>query len=29
MMRRDLDRLQDRTFDVLVVGGGIYGLAIA
>src|SRR5206468_2064175 len=29
MMRRDLDRLQNRTFDVLVVGCGIYGLAIA
>src|SRR5205807_7990414 len=29
MMRRDLDRLRDRTFDVLVVGGGIYGLTIA
>src|SRR5262249_41147614 len=24
-----VDRLADRTFDVLVVGGGIYGLAIA
>src|SRR5881275_1455724 len=29
MMTRDLDRLTGRTFDVLVVGGGIYGLAIA
>lgn len=28
-MIRDLDRLSARTFDVLVVGGGIYGLAIA
>ena len=28
-MRRDLDRLTGRTFDVLVVGGGIYGLTIA
>jgi glycerol-3-phosphate dehydrogenase len=28
-MTRDLDRLTERTFDVLVVGGGIYGLAIA
>src|SRR5690349_18812461 len=28
-MTRDLDALTDRTFDVLVVGGGIYGLAIA
>ena len=28
-MIRDLDRLTGRTFDVLVVGGGIYGLAIA
>jgi glycerol-3-phosphate dehydrogenase len=26
---RDLDRLTARTFDVLVVGGGVYGLAIA
>jgi len=26
---RDLPRLAERTFDVLVVGGGIYGLAIA
>src|SRR5712672_483652 len=26
---RDLDRLTGTTFDVLVVGGGIYGLAIA
>ena len=28
-MVRDLDRLTAQTFDVLVVGGGIYGLAIA
>src|SRR5690348_16732486 len=28
-MTRDLDQLTARTFDVLVVGGGIYGLAIA
>lgn len=28
-MIRDLDRLTDRTFDVLVVGGGVYGLTIA
>src|SRR4029450_3915820 len=28
-MIRDLDRLTTRTFDLLVVGGGIYGLAIA
>src|SRR3954469_15883417 len=28
-MIRDVDRLTGRTFDVLVVGGGIYGLAIA
>src|SRR5438270_12219779 len=28
-MIRDLDALTSRTFDVLVVGGGIYGLAIA
>ena len=28
-MVRDLDRLTGRTFDVLVVGGGIYGLTIA
>src|SRR5437868_1197721 len=28
-MIRDLDQLTGRTFDVLVVGGGIYGLAIA
>jgi glycerol-3-phosphate dehydrogenase len=28
-MTRDLDRLTPRTFDLLVVGGGIYGLAIA
>ena len=28
-MHRDLDRLTDRTFDVLVVGGGIHGLTIA
>src|SRR3954465_4392310 len=29
LMIRDLDRLTARTFDVLVVGGGIYGLTIA
>ena len=28
-MTRDLDRLTAHTFDVLVVGGGIYGLTIA
>jgi len=28
-MLRDVDRLSGRTFDVLVVGGGIYGLTIA
>src|SRR3954469_8056957 len=28
-MQRDLDALTARTFDVLVVGGGIYGLTIA
>src|SRR5262245_9809923 len=28
-MTRDLDRLTDRTFDLLVAGGGIYGLAVA
>jgi len=28
-MIRDLDQLSGRTFDVLVVGGGIYGLTIA
>ncbi len=28
-MLRDLDRLTGHTFDVLVVGGGIYGLTIA
>src|SRR5947199_5735356 len=28
-MIRDLDALAGRTFDVLVVGGGIYGLTIA
>jgi glycerol-3-phosphate dehydrogenase len=28
-MIRDVDRLTDRTFDVVVVGGGIYGLTIA
>src|SRR6185437_11052143 len=28
-MMRDLDLLTARTFDVLVVGGGIYGLTIA
>src|SRR6195952_2988314 len=29
VMTRDLDRLTATTFDVLVVGGGIYGLTIA
>src|SRR6476659_4782716 len=29
LMTRDLDQLTARTFDVLVVGGGIYGLTIA
>src|ERR1700751_3047407 len=29
LMERDLDELTARTFDVLVVGGGIYGLTIA
>src|SRR3954452_25231651 len=28
-MTRDLEQLSGRTFDLLVVGGGIYGLAIA
>src|SRR6185369_11002342 len=28
-MIRDLDRLAGHTFDVLVVGGGVYGLTIA
>jgi len=28
-VRRDLDRLTARPFDVLVVGGGVYGLTIA
>ena len=28
-MLRDLDLLTERTFDVLVVGGGVYGLTIA
>jgi glycerol-3-phosphate dehydrogenase len=28
-MVRDLDQLTGRTFDVIVVGGGVYGLAIA
>src|ERR1700712_4325567 len=28
-MKRDLSELTARTFDVLVVGGGIYGLTIA
>jgi glycerol-3-phosphate dehydrogenase len=28
-MIRDIDRLTTRTFDLLVVGGGVYGLAIA
>ena len=29
LMIRDLDKLTARTFDVLVIGGGIYGLTIA
>ena len=29
LMMRDLDKLTARTFDVLVIGGGIYGLTIA
>ena len=29
VMIRDLDRLSSDTFDVLVVGGGVYGLAVA
>src|SRR6187397_1711172 len=29
VMTRDLDALTARTFDLLVVGGGIYGLTIA
>src|SRR3954463_4928225 len=29
LMVRDVDALATRTFDVLVVGGGIYGLTIA
>src|SRR5499427_10134689 len=29
LMPRDVDQLTGRTFDVLVVGGGVYGLAIA
>src|SRR5712692_3727410 len=28
-MKRDVNQLSARTFDVLVVGGGIYGLTIA
>lgn len=28
-MQRDLEQLASRTFDVLVVGGGVYGLAVA
>jgi glycerol-3-phosphate dehydrogenase len=28
-MLRDIDRLTSRTYDVLVVGGGVYGLTIA
>src|SRR3954465_10893333 len=28
-MTRDLEQLSGRTFDLLVVGGGIYGLTIA
>src|SRR5919205_3489217 len=28
-MTRDVDRLTGTTFDVLVVGGGVYGLTIA
>jgi len=27
-MNRDLDRLTGHTFDLLVVGGGVYGLTI-
>src|ERR1043165_2939304 len=29
LMVREIDRLTARTFDVLVVGGGVYGLTIA
>src|SRR3954451_22477187 len=29
MRARDLDALSDTTYDILVVGGGIYGLAIS
>src|SRR3954465_2805908 len=28
-MKRDIHQLTTRTFDVLVIGGGIYGLTIA
>jgi len=28
-MTRDLDRLTGRTFDILVIGGGVYGLIVA
>src|SRR5437899_6211347 len=28
-MLRDVDRLTGRTFDVLIVGGGVYGLTLA
>src|SRR5213075_1499832 len=28
-MNRDLDQLASQTFDVLIVGGGVYGLTIA
>src|SRR5438270_14087143 len=28
-MIRDIDRLSSDTFDVLVIGGGVYGLTIA
>src|SRR5947207_11981722 len=28
-MKRDLTQLTSRTFDLLVIGGGIYGLTIA
>jgi len=28
-MQRDLDQLEHNQFDVLVIGGGIYGISIA